>query len=135
MSMWLKGAAGEFDLRMSQLGAAMEIAQQHGWVPAGTRAYTRTNGVTGEEVLDFPEWQGGYLSNDYQEVTADDAAAWAAALERALPDVPDERPYASGNGDRLGSADQDNPYQLWAGDKVGLRELIAFMRAGAFTMR
>jgi hypothetical protein len=36
------------------------------------------------------EWGGGYFSNDYQQVTATDAKAWAAALERAIAAVQTE---------------------------------------------
>lgn len=35
-------------------------------------------------------WPGYYFSNDWQYVTDADALALAAALERAMPELPDE---------------------------------------------
>jgi hypothetical protein len=65
---------------------ALELARLYGWQPLGTRP---TPG------LDFSklgaEWQGFYLTNDGQVVSAEDACALAAALERSLEDIPDAR--------------------------------------------
>jgi hypothetical protein len=69
-------------------GALLHLAQQYGWEPAGTEAPTWS---LNEEEAGQPwaDWSGSYLCNDYQMVTDADAGQLAAALERALPDIPD----------------------------------------------
>jgi hypothetical protein len=66
---------------------ALELAGLYGWTPMGTRPPAH---------LDLyqlgAEWDGRYLTNDGQTVGADDARSLAAALERALDDIPDQRP-------------------------------------------
>jgi hypothetical protein len=61
----------------------LSLAEFYGWQPAGT---------TTPELQWTPGhiWNGGYFSNDGQTVAAADAHELAAALERALPDIPDE---------------------------------------------
>jgi hypothetical protein len=65
---------------------ALELARLYGWHPLGTRP---TPG------LDFfkpdANWHGTYLTNDGQVVSAEDACALAAALERSLDDIPEAR--------------------------------------------
>ena len=65
---------------------ALELARLYGWQPLGTGP------VPG---LDFSklgaDWQGIYMTNDGQVVSAEDACALAAALERSLTDIPDAR--------------------------------------------
>ncbi len=61
----------------------------YGWERQGSKLLYRY-GPDGEIVHeDDPDWGGGYGSNDFQEVTPDDAAQLAGALERALRDIPD----------------------------------------------
>lgn len=131
MSMDLTGPAGKFYVEGMWFAAAVEIGQQLGWVPAGTLAPCWRNPDTGD-VKGHLNWEGGYVSNDFQEVTSEDAAAWATALERALPDVPDEDPFP--DGIPSGDLATHPSIQHWGGGKDQLRELIAFMRAGAFTI-
>lgn len=50
----------------------LRIAEEFGWQPEGTKHPGH-----------LTEWNGSYLSNDYQEVTQTDAIAMAAALFRA----------------------------------------------------
>jgi len=52
----------------------LNVATAFGWEPAGTVDPDDCN----------REWGGAYFSNDYQQVTDDDARALAAALRRAL---------------------------------------------------
>lgn len=82
-----------------------DLAVAFGWKPAGTKPQVLVNAETGEVIdeeaddapfsLDVPtklvmdledkSWDGSnYFSNDGQLVTSEDAAALAAALERAL---------------------------------------------------
>jgi hypothetical protein len=63
---------------------ALELARLYGWQPLGTRPmpgvdYSRLGA----------DWLGVYLTNDGQIVSAEDAYALAAALERSLEDIPD----------------------------------------------
>jgi len=57
---------------------ALELAQSYGWRPVGTRL-REWRAV----------WDGTYLTNDGQTVTAGDAFALATALEKSLDDIPD----------------------------------------------
>ena len=63
---------------------ALELARLYGWQPLGTRPMPG---------IDFSklgaDWQGLYLTNDGQIVSAEDACALAAALERSLEDIPE----------------------------------------------
>ena len=100
MGMDLSGKGGYF--RFSNYGwrAALELAHEHGWEPAGTELPDITvyapDGVTVDEVATRAErklyatWDRGYFWNENQVVSDEDAANIADALERALDDVPDE---------------------------------------------
>lgn len=65
---------------------ALELARLYGWQPQGTKP---------PALIDFyelgAEWSGTYLTNDGQAVRTEDARSLAAALERALADIPDTR--------------------------------------------
>jgi hypothetical protein len=67
-----------------------DTAVHFGWKPAGTEAPNLefldpdTEEVIEERSVPKDQWDGGYFGNDYQQVTDEDAAAWAAALYRAL---------------------------------------------------
>jgi len=65
---------------------ALELARLYGWQPLGTspRPGVDFSGLCAE-------WQGVYLTNDGQIVSAEDAYALASALERSLDDIPDAR--------------------------------------------
>src|SRR6266498_363908 len=63
---------------------ALELARLYGWRPMGTRLPF----LSGFYELNA-EWNGTYLTNDGQIVKAEDAFSLAAALERALGDIPD----------------------------------------------
>ncbi len=131
----------------------LHIAQQYGWRPAGT--------VLGEghPYADYLErWAGSYSSNDGQTVTAEDANAFADALEKALNDIPN---HQIDSGEFIGAAELReladrinypiinsfadiapegtfpkevlNPFEHLAGErKLAVKELIAFCREGAF---
>jgi hypothetical protein len=59
-----------FRFGMSAWGIALELADQHGWEPEKEQPY--------------------YLVNDHQQVSADDAANIADAIDNALEHVSDE---------------------------------------------
>jgi len=84
----------------------LDLAAMHGWEPAGTLMPEHWT----DPDYDWPEWGGGYTTNEYQRVTAEDAAALADALESALDDLPDvetankmtDRVPATGDGPLFG---------------------------------
>jgi hypothetical protein len=100
MGMDLSGKGGYFRFSNYAWRAALELAHEHGWQPAGTQLPNITvyapDGVTIDEVATRAErprhanWDGGYFWNECQVVSDEDAANIADALERALDDVPDE---------------------------------------------
>jgi len=106
MGMDLSGKGGYFRFSNYAWHAALELAHEYGWEPAGTEAPEVTvyapDGVIVDEVgtrterQRYTNWGGGYFTNEYQVVSDEDAANIADALERALDDVPDE-----GGGDHL----------------------------------
>ena len=85
---------------------ALELARLYGWQPLGTRP---TPGLDFSKLC--ADWQGVYLTNDGQIVCAEDAYALAAALEKSLDDIPDDR------------IDTDWDFNLWRED--GLPEWLS----------
>src|SRR5690348_6367571 len=80
----LVGRGGEYSLESAGWAALLLLAREHGWRPAGTKA-----------PRDFrrgQHWGGNYVTNDGQRVRREDTRALAAALERALPSVPEQAP-------------------------------------------
>lgn len=73
----------------------LNIAQNYGWQPMGTRYNTDFYVVLYPEIPLTEHqkiasyWQGGYFTNDKQIVTAEDASNLATALEKSLNDLSD----------------------------------------------
>ena len=96
----------------------------YGWQPMGTRApsMTELHGWSTED------WDGSYLTNDGQIVITEDAFSLAAALEKALDDIPD----FNLDSDAL-DLNKINPFEYFAGDeKRQLIDFIKFCRLGSF---
>jgi hypothetical protein len=92
----------------------LRMARSYGWKPAGTQP--------GPDYADHNlkptvEWDGTYLTNDGQVVMAEDAAALADAIERALPDIPDH--------EITGKMVSLRPDQLKSEIDLAFRDLIA----------
>jgi hypothetical protein len=133
----LRGCSGEFHFTVSCWVNVLKLAMLFGWKPAGTRLYD-------EDGLPELDWCGSYCSNGYQEVTEDDARRLADALERSLPDIPNEEAMA----DRLVKVVCDgvevygipdgvrySPLEFWSGGgKQKVREFVAYCRAGSFVI-
>lgn len=156
MPMDLIGAGGDFSFTIFGWGAALDLAYRYGgWEPAGTnfnadmvRAECEMHDCSPEEIEaaiaeNRAAWDGTYFTNDYQVVTAEDAANLAAALERALADVPDHNAMTHKekivvcNGETLRGIPADtrvSPVEFWSGHqgKDYLRRFIRFCRAGEF---
>jgi hypothetical protein len=113
----------------------LAVAELYGWNPVGTkRNDVWWDGPVGGE------WDGAYLPAVGQLITREDANALAAALERALPDIPDHD-IDAGTGEpewwpawiRLRHPVTDtNRLTAFAGlRKRGLRAFIAHCRYAA----
>jgi hypothetical protein len=103
------------------------LAREYGWEPAGT---VRCEGWTGEQA-DEPSYEPH--SWRCKRVTRADAAAWARALERALPvlasDETESTPVTI-----VPSLGVDGQRQARRGVSQPLaREFIAFLRRGPFS--
>ena len=116
----------------------LSLAEAHGWRRQGTRADPtmirlqlagRDAPAAGAEPeLDAAveraaaDWRGGYASNDWQVVTAEEAAAMADALARAVG-----RPAAEPD-----SPDLPVLPDLPPADRAAVEEFIEFLRGGQF---
>lgn len=137
----------------------LNLAMSYGWQPMGTRLSSVIEGYS-FDIEEWEEWDGTYLTNDGQTVIAEDALALAAALERALNDIPDfnieiRRVEAAKNEDEqseplspverailqaglehclLGLV-EIHPFEYFAGEeKQHLMAFIKFCRFGSFTI-
>jgi hypothetical protein len=126
---------------------ALELARLYGWKPMGTR-HPDCN----------VDWLGTYSTNDGQIVTRPDSFLLAAALERSLKDISEQKPKFDWNpkfwiendlSDWLSPREQEiieevlqdglldiiglNPLEYFAGDeKSCLLQLIRFCQLGCF---
>lgn len=80
MSFSLSSEHSEFRFNNSGWYEVLRLALEHGWEPAGTVLERGQN----EWFAPICDWQGGYDTNDYQKVTADDARALADAVEKSV---------------------------------------------------
>jgi hypothetical protein len=104
MGMDLSGKGGYFRFSNHAWRAALLLAHEHGWEPAGTEAPEVTvyapSGTTVDEEATWVErqasgdWYRAYFYNDGRLVTNEDARNIADALERALDLVPEEGNFA-----------------------------------------
>jgi hypothetical protein len=145
----------------------LRLARHAGWVPAGPLPPTNHDDADENnpirelpgEAYEIDDEQGrviaevikswipddpllrSYLSNEGKRVAAEDAAALAEALERALPDLPAHDALIDKTvqhpqlpGDRfvmVGTA--VNPFEWFSGDKrQTVKDFIAFCRQGGF---
>jgi len=76
MSTGLYGRHGDKSFSAATWDGCFHLAVAFGWKPAGT------NPPVVGAIRD--DWDGGYFSNEFQQVTDDDARAMARALTRAL---------------------------------------------------
>jgi len=132
MGMILDGAGGNIWLNVFEWGQLLRLGQMYGWVPAGTIL---------DEATD--EWNGGYQTNDWQRVTADDARNLADALSRALPGLPVDDYLMRDVTDPLTGAialkdiERLTPRDWFGGDegRQSVQKYIAFCRAGEFVIK
>jgi hypothetical protein len=99
MGMDLAGAGGYFRASNDMWRALLVLANKYGWEPAGTKPPEPATPISGPVLVDVEtlqraqeEWDGSYLWNANQQVTDEDAANMADALERARPHIPEGEP-------------------------------------------
>ena len=83
MGMDLLGEKQKFRLNWSGWTDILELANNHGWKPKGTKA-PKFRG-------NCKNWDGSYFCNSWQLVTKKDAENIAAALKKALKEMPLDR--------------------------------------------
>ena len=132
---------------------SLELAELYGWQPMGTQPPSEHN----FDDLNA-EWDGNYFTNDGQIVKAEDGSNLAAALEKALGNVPDDKANMEWNTkywveddlpeeltpdevemvhdgleNELLDFDETPPLEFFAGDeKYHLKQFIRFCRLGNF---
>jgi len=132
---------------------ALELARLYGWQAKGTRPPSDLNFYELNA-----EWHGTYLTNDGQTVKTEDAYWLAAALQKALEDIPEVTAPIDWHSALVGEDDlpewlspeeqalieeelQDglldilgvHPLEFFAGnEKQELKRLIRFCRLGSF---
>ena len=87
MGMDISFRRGEFRCSARFWVECLTLAEVFGWNPAGTEAPS----VCVQGVI-TRDWGGNYWTNDYQQVTDDDARAFAEALRRGIEAVMMETP-------------------------------------------
>jgi hypothetical protein len=107
----------------------LNLAEEYGWKPAGTKRPRRTS--------IFRKWSGHYDSNEGQRVSKRDASAMALALETALAD-PNRATRGTAVAERLTAAvraatgDGSYTMRVDGDDSAYLRSMIEFLRCGGF---
>ncbi len=132
MGMSLAGRGGRhFGCNHFTWGCFLALAYRYGWQPMGTEApdWEGINGPPINPDYKHPDWDGTYFSNDGQFVTDRDASNIAAALERALDDIPDDDAVVEDEQ----MADKPSLIEYFSGEgKTWVRKGIEFCRAGGF---
>jgi hypothetical protein len=143
----LCGAQGGLQLTVHEWVYALELAVENGWDPIGTRPshdFCDDERACIEGRCDTAQsWEGCYASNNRQEVTAQDAAALADALERGLLQLPREdlladqrRPVPGYPQVGMIPAEADiSPREWFSGGRGDvLQDLIVLCRQGSFSI-
>lgn len=128
----LHGQGGDFYLGSDEWEKLLTLGMRYGWEPAGTLPSNLVGeeGETGQSVCQTAEpWSGTYSTHDLQEVSAEDAAALADALERALSNTPD-LPLAPESFPH----DVDDVERLLTYGRARIRDFVAYCRAGFFLL-
>ena len=141
MAVILRGAHGDFTLNHKGWGLLLMMAWDHGWRPLGTRPPDHWRHVNREALPEF--WpKADYVTGKGQRILAEDAAAFADALERALDDLPNHDPLSDKEVARLNipafptmrvvrSEVPTSAVEVFGGEnKDGFRRLIEFCRGG-----
>lgn len=137
--------AGDFIINEQGWVILVPFAYQNGWRPKGTREPAHYE-LLHDDVRPQGWHPANYFQGKGQRVSGEDAAAFADALESALPDLPDHDPLAdkavgkieAPGFPRITATSSDlapTPFEVFGGaNKARLRVLIAFCRAGPLTI-
>jgi hypothetical protein len=134
MAMHLHNASGDFGWDSISWVKLLRLAERYGWRPAGTT-------IPDSELKWMPDgkWNGNYTTNDGQTVTAADAHALGAALDRAVQDIPSEdviaQHRAPSGGIRILPGPPDISDLDWfcgPETKASIRKFISFCYDGEF---
>jgi hypothetical protein len=135
------GTAG-FQISRAGWGELLELGRRHGWQPAGAEP---------------PQWNDPYLAAAYADqngiytsVNDADARALAAALDHAVPDIPDKKPTRADTSPLFEAGLKDaqpstailahpnsslDPHNGFASqDRAQVIEFVAFARQGRFSI-
>jgi hypothetical protein len=152
MGMDLRGSGGDFHFNLYAWNQLMTLAYHVGkWEPAGTKPpeWDEDNSPVQLDTDASPKemqaalagardaWDRmNYFTNDYQRVTASDAANLADALERVLSDVPDHDAMTGKWDDLWHGRIKVSPVEFFSGlaGKEKVRKFIAYCRAGSFVI-
>ena len=149
MGMDLHGRGSYHHFNMTSWRYVLGLAHSYGWQPAGTEPPSMTvyyvDGTVDERLTAqyaelAEDWNRyDYFTNSFQQVTDEDAANLADALERALTDVPEERTVAMRaasqpphRGVPLDVVEHLTPLDWFSGERERLEEFISYCRAGGF---
>ncbi len=129
MGMDLCGRDGGIRFNNLTWSQILNLADRYGWQPMGTEAPAwEVLGADPPIHADYPDWDGTYFSNDGQFVTDRDASNIAAALERALDDIPEHDTMED-----MQTAQDASPMEWFSGQgKTTVRDFIEFSRTGGF---
>lgn len=139
------GPGGRFRVSNASWAMVLRLALNHGWRPAGTEEPEGWSGQThdGRPRLWNPR---NYWARRGQGVAAEDAAALAAAVDAAMPDIPDHDAMAHKIATTIDLPRREpirfihpfrrfNPYEYFSGaNKAKLGRFVEFCRAGGFTI-
>jgi hypothetical protein len=112
----------EFVLHAHEWHKALALAREHGWSARGTRHDAH------------PGWEGRYDEPHNQRVEAKDARDFAAALERALPDLPPRREedFVQHSADRTLVSLSPAEYLGGVKGRRFVEALVGYAREGGF---
>lgn len=132
--MHLHSTKGDFTWDSFSWVKLIRLAEHYGWQPADTT-------IPESELKWMPngQWNGNYTTNDGQTVTLADARSLAAALDRAVRDIPSENVIAQYREPSGGIQILPNPPNISDLDwfcgpetKDRIREFVSFCYAGEF---
>jgi hypothetical protein len=140
MTINLHNGKDSFQISRNGWGKLLELGQLYGWRPAGTQP----------PQWDDPAMQAAYADSNgfYTSVNGADAQALAAALQGALPNLPDDNlpdaaslpdnalPHAPTAQVKISRPNTDlHPREFFAGkNKLRVNEFIAFAKQGNFSV-
>jgi hypothetical protein len=154
MGMDLSSISGaEFRFGKEAWDKILQLAQMNGWLPLGTQRPAHWD----DPDMEYPAtWGGFYETNEGGIVTTEDAQALAAALSKALDDIPDRlnipkmvdagavspeklsnlnRMLLAGGATFLIPNPELNPFEFYGGaEKQKVVDFIAFCKKGGFAI-